>query len=98
MLEALDADQGTKALSVKSAREELWRNLAADAITATGLDLAGKAVQIPAHEWHYLELAGDLKGSDYVIQQSVSLKAVYVELTFLRSDIIRLWPPSRSST
>ena len=98
MLEALDADKETKVLSVKSAREDLWRYLAEGSISATGLDAAGEAVQIPAHKWPYLELAGNLKGADYVIQRSVSLKAAYTELTFLRSAVIGLWPPVSDET
>jgi hypothetical protein len=93
LLEALDSDTDAKVLSVKSAREDLWRNLTEGLITATGLDAAGEAMQVPAHKWHYLELAGTLNGSDYVIQRSVGLKAAFTELTFLRSDVVRLWPP-----
>jgi len=94
LLEALDSDADAKVLSVKSAREDLWRNLAEGLIIATALDpAAGEAVQVPAHKWHYLELAGTLKGSDHVIQRSVSLNAAYTELTFLRSNVVRLWPP-----
>lgn len=98
MLEALDADNDTKVLSVKSAREALWRSLADGSIGAAGLDLAGEAVQIPAHKWAYPELAGALNGPDYVIQRSVSLKAAYTELTFLRSAVMTLWPKMMDDT
>jgi hypothetical protein len=43
-------------LSVKSACEDLWRRLAEGALTATGIDPSGKVVQIPPHEWPYIEL------------------------------------------
>jgi hypothetical protein len=98
LLEALEGDVDAKLLSVKSAREDLWRKLAEGSITATAIDAAREAVQVPAFKWHYLELAGTLKGSDYVIQRSVSPEAAYTELTFLRSDVVRIWPPQLGGT
>lgn len=54
---------------------------------------------IPAHEWHYLELAGRDDGADYVIQRSVSLSAAYTDLKFLRNAVLGLWPEmARSET
>lgn len=97
LLEATKMDTEHKFVSIKSAREDLWRKLAESQIVATGLDARGTAVQIPAHEWHYLELAGKDDGTDYVIQRSVSLKAAYTDLKFLRTAVLGLWPELKNS-
>lgn len=94
IMEALDdADSPAKVVSIKTAREDLWAKLTEGALVATGLDPDGNVVQIPAHEWSYLELAGDTDGTDYVIQRSKSLKPAYTELKLLRSAIVALWLP-----
>jgi hypothetical protein len=94
ILEAVDADPDDqqKLVSVKTAREDLWQRLADGHIGATGLNANNSIVQIPAHEWPYLELAGDLTGHDYVIQRSLSLKAVYSQLRFSRLAVQGTWP------
>jgi hypothetical protein len=91
-LEATNMDTEPKVVSIKTAREDLWRRLAEGQIVASGLSSNGAAVQIPAHEWHYLELAAKDNGTDYVIQRSVSLKAAYTDLKLLRAAILALWP------
>jgi hypothetical protein len=93
MLEAIDGDpdDAQKLVSVKTAREDLWRKLTEGRIAATGLNAENSIVQIPAHEWPYLELGGDLD-KDYVIQRSISLKAAYSELRFSRLSVQNIWP------
>lgn len=99
MMEALhDVDTPPKVVSIKAARKDLWAELTEGRLAATGLDPGGNVVRIPAHEWSYLELAGDPDGTDYVIQRSSSLNAAYTELRFLRSDIVALWPPVQQPT
>ncbi|MEP7273265.1 MAG: hypothetical protein ABI882_17330, partial [Acidobacteriota bacterium] len=94
ILEAIngDPDDHQKLVSVKTAREELWRELAEGGIGATGLNASNSTVQIPAHEWPYLELAGDLRVRDYVIQRSMSLKAAFRDLRFSRISVQGIWP------
>jgi len=97
LLEATNLDTEPKVVSIKSAREDLWRKLAEGKIVASGLNAQGQAVQIPAHEWHYLELAGSDDGRDYVIQRSVSLKPAYTDLKLLRIAVLDQWPELNGS-
>lgn len=94
ILEAIDSDPDDrrKLVSVKTAREDLWRMLTEGRIAATGLNANNAIAQIPAHDWPYLELVGDLGDMDYVIQRSVSLKAAYTHLRFSRIAAQATWP------
>jgi len=94
LLEALedDRDGAQKLVSVKTAREDLWRVLAEGSAAATGLDVNGSIVQIPSHEWPHLELAADVGRTDYVVQKSMSLKAAYTNLQVSRLATQAVWP------
>lgn len=97
VLEALDADTEQKVVSVRTAREDLWRHLMEGSLAASGLNPGGDVVQVPPHEWQYLELAGDLKGTDYVIQRAASLEAAYTDLKFLRKAVTAIWRPTKGT-
>ena len=80
-------------MSVKSAREALWKSLAAGTIAANATDAGGNVLTIPVREWAYLELAHTIDGPDYLINRQQSLQAAYRNLTFTRQDVVRLWRP-----
>ena len=84
-------------MSVKSARETLWNNLANGILRMSATDPNGDIVEIPAHEWPYLEIAHKADLADYLINRHNSLEAAYNNLTFRSSDILRLWPSQRTN-
>jgi hypothetical protein len=61
-------------MSVKSAREALWRVLGEGEIKATGINPSGQPTLIPEHEWAYLAPAGKLTGDrDYLVMTSANI-------------------------
>src|SRR5215470_6868172 len=46
----------TRKMSVRAAEKELWRALSEGRLTAEGMDISGKPVDIPEREWPYLQL------------------------------------------
>ena len=95
LAEAFDEANGETefCMSVKSAREVLWNSLAASVLAANATDADGNVVTIPPREWAYLELAHTLDGPDYLINRQHSLQPAYMNLTFARQDVVRLWKP-----
>ncbi|MCO6409052.1 hypothetical protein [Hoeflea alexandrii] len=83
-----------KLVSVKTAKEDLWRRLAEGALIATAVaEVSGKPVQVPAHEWSYLTALADKDLADELRYSQTAQTVEYREVTFRREDIIRLWPP-----
>jgi hypothetical protein len=97
ILEALNADfyETSKLVSIKTAREDLWRRLAEGELVATGLDTRGIPVLIPEHEWPYLGPAGRMSGSldrDYLMWTTGFKNRAYTGLTFKRREVLASWP------
>lgn len=81
-------------MSIKSARETLWRHLGQGDISAAAFDDAGDHVIVPQHQWAALELAASRSGQDYLCFLHDSLRAAYTEIMLPSSGIRTLWPPS----
>ena len=81
-------------MSVKSAREELWRALGSGDISASGFTTAGQLSTIPAEEWTYLELASDATGRDYLVFAHNPNKPIYTRVTILKTPIFSIWDGS----
>jgi hypothetical protein len=79
-------------MSIKSAREVLWRQLGEGAISAAAVDDAGDYVVVPQHNWAALVLAQSRDGSDYLFFRHNLLRAAYTELALPRLEILALWP------
>lgn len=93
LLEAMDmqAHPELVTMSVKSAREQLWAALTEGTLTAAGLDTDGKVVQIPAHEWPYIELQANDNGADRLVIRGATRPA-YREVTIRQSAVLEVWP------
>lgn len=91
--EALECEQeyGGVTMSVKDARELLWSKLAEGALVATAIDAAGAVVQVPHHEWPYLELEADDKLMDRLVFSNGQHAQAYDKVTVRRSDVMSLW-------
>jgi hypothetical protein len=86
--------ESRKLVSVKSAREALWRRLAEGALAATAIAVSSqKPVQVPAHEWSYLTATADKNLADELRYAQTLMTVEYREVKFRREDIFRLWPP-----
>lgn len=87
-----EAYDGPVTMSVKSAREQLWANLTEGLLAAAGLNAIGQVVQIPAHEWPYIELQANDHGADRLVFKAGSQPA-YRDVTIRQSSIVETWPP-----
>jgi hypothetical protein len=82
-----------KLVSVKTAREGLWKRLAEGALMATAVaEVSGKPVQVPAHEWSYLTAMADKDLADELRYSQTAQTVEYRDAKFRRDDILRLWP------
>lgn len=90
-----DSDEVGKAISVKSAREWLWRHLANGEFTAYAIKVSeGSLPQvIPAHEWPYLNHVADRDLNDELRLNNNMLRAEYRDVKLRRDEIVRYWPP-----
>ena len=96
MLEALNLDEREgQQLSIKSAREDLWRSLAEGAVVATGIDTYGDVVQVPSHEWPYIVLEADANWQDRLVFSGRRQKLAYKEVRLRKSDLLVRWPPQQ---
>lgn len=94
MLEALSLDdREDQRLSIKSAREDLWRALAEGSLVATGIASDAGVVLVPPHEWPYIALEADANWRDRLVLPGRSGPA-YTDVRVKQSDILSLWPPS----
>lgn len=95
-LEALCATEvqahGPGLMTVKEAGEALWNHLANGSLRATATSRNGEIVQIPPHEWHYLELAHQPDLTDFLINRHQTLDAVYENIGLNSQDLTRIWP------
>ncbi|MEQ1902289.1 MAG: hypothetical protein ABL866_16330 [Devosia sp.] len=98
ILEALWADpaERRKLMSVKSAREELWRELAEGGLFASAIECtSGSVVTIPQREWDYLELEARIRGDDDSLRFSHARETeAYKRIALPRKDVARKWPPA----
>ena len=97
LLEALRADsnEGGKLVSVKTAREDLWRRLGEGELFASALGPGGMPTLIPEHEWPYLQIAArsmDRTYRDYLTLKSAPFSHPYTQLAFKRREVMRIWP------
>lgn len=86
--EALETEEeyGGVTMSVKDARELLWSKLAEGALVAIAIDAAGAVVQVPQHEWPYLELEADGNLMDRLVFSNGQHGRAYDKVTVRRSD------------
>ena len=84
-------DDHGKIVSIKSAREALWTNLALGKLTASALDAFGSITTVPAHEWPYLDLAYELAGPDYVVGSLNPTKSVYSDVKLAQVEVTKVW-------
>ena len=95
MLEALDNDpvEGRKQMSVKSAREDLWRRLSEHELEGTAVARpGGGVVVIPAREWTSLELNHKIDPDDSLRLKHAPATLAYTHISLQRADVLRLWP------
>ena len=97
LMEAVDdlwPDDDLKVLSVKSAREQLWKSLINEDIKAIAVNhLSGSApLVIPFHEFDKLEPISDRNGNDELRFSTDVLQRGYFSVSFRLTDILRIWP------
>lgn len=98
MMEAISLvtlNERHKLMSVKSAREALWKHLTEGAIHASGVNRCGDIVEIPSHEWAHLEVAHNHRGTDYLINRHQPFALVYEKLAFPRASVMAIWKPRK---
>jgi hypothetical protein len=100
VLEAItpvEEEDPPKIVSVKTARQEIWRQLGEGDLVASAIDQAGHVAEVPSGQWPYLELAFEMEGSDYLVWTHDKMHSVYSRVTFPRKRVLELWPLPRSS-
>lgn len=92
-LEALgyDAWDHPMVMSIKSARETLWRYMGEGAISAAAVDDAGNHVTVPQHQWAALELAESRSGQDYLVFSHNLTNSAYTRVAIPRTSILSIW-------
>ncbi|UVK55108.1 hypothetical protein DBIPINDM_001599 [Mesorhizobium sp. AR02] len=90
-----DSEMLEKSPSIEAALEQLWQRLAGEALTATALkgSSGGRPVQIPSHEWPYLDRTID----DQLCLKETPLEVEYRDVTFRSADLCRIWPTDQVS-
>ena len=76
---------------VKGAREALWRCLANGRIVASGINVERQVVDIPSHQWPYLQLAGSLDGPERLRTDPAS-RTSYADVKLQPAAILDIWP------
>jgi hypothetical protein len=92
-LEAVGCDAWDRPmlLSIKSAREALWRHLGEGDISAAAVDDGGDHVIVPQHQWAALELAESRSGQDYLVFSHNPAKTAYTRVAIPRNSILSIW-------
>jgi hypothetical protein len=98
--ECTDKEEARKLMTVRHAWGELRRRAVAGEFTVTAIQRGdSRPVQIPAHDWAYLEhISSWPLGNDGLDFDSSpdSHNPQYRDMTFRRDDVCRLWPHGSS--
>lgn len=84
-------------MSLKSARQTLWRHLGEGTLVAGAVDAAGDLVQVRSHQWAGLVLAETGTGDDYLCFEHNLLKPIYTRISLTRRAILAEWPEPAST-
>jgi hypothetical protein len=92
-LEAVGCDAWDRPMlmSIKSAREALWRHLGQGDISAAAVDDAGDHVIVPPHQWAALEIAESRSGQDYLVFSHDATYPAYTRVAIPRTSILSIW-------
>lgn len=102
--EAVDASEGTPidpamGLTVRTAREQLWQRLGDGDLTAATTEDNGRILQIPAHEWAFLE-HGEFRDRDALyIRTDVLRGPKYLrDVLVPRTNVVAQWPSNYTAS
>lgn len=78
------------------AKRDLWRNLEIGALKGRAIVIEGsRPIEIPSLDWSYLEASMNEQGPTELKFRSSSTPQ-YKDVTFVRSDVFRIWPQADS--